>query len=327
MHPTRSLILVLLAASALLTVSVGVALSLVLPPGGSFTDDDGNVHEGNIEAIAAVGITKGCNPPANNHYCPASSLTRGQMAAFVRRALDLPSTATDYFVDDNDSVFEGDINAVAKAGITKGCNPPANDRFCPDGRITRGQLAAFLRRAFDYPSSPTDYFVDDNGSIYEGDINALAQAGVTKGCNPPTNNRYCPTNLVLRDQMASFFSRALGLSPIVPSPRCPTLPADNIWNRRVNDLPRDARSSQYIATIGANATLHADFGSGVWPPGSNSPIGIPFVNVPASQPEVEIIYTDYGNESDPGPFPHPRQCAHRGRPRCLRRPPRPRCGP
>jgi hypothetical protein len=45
-----SLILVALAASLLLVVGVALA---ALPPGGTFVDDDGNVHEGNIEAIAA----------------------------------------------------------------------------------------------------------------------------------------------------------------------------------------------------------------------------------------------------------------------------------
>jgi len=33
------------------------------------------------------------------------------------------------------------------AGITAGCDPPVNDRFCPDDVVTRGQMAAFLHRA------------------------------------------------------------------------------------------------------------------------------------------------------------------------------------
>ncbi|MCL7960273.1 MAG: hypothetical protein M8861_08780, partial [marine benthic group bacterium] len=99
-----------------------------------------------------------------------------------------------------------------------------------------------------------------------------------------------------------------------PPPSCPTFPEDNIWNRRVDDLPVDARSSQYIAAIGANETLHADFGSGVWPPGSTSPIGIPFVNIAAGEPDVEIIYTAWGNESDPGPFPIPADAPIEGGP-------------
>ncbi len=60
---SRLLGLLLLAAAVSLLMVVGVALANGLPPGGTFTDDNGNVHEGNIEAIAAEGITKGCNPP------------------------------------------------------------------------------------------------------------------------------------------------------------------------------------------------------------------------------------------------------------------------
>ena len=86
----------------LLATTVGVALA-ELPPGGTFTDDDGNIHEGNIEAIAAEGITKGCNPPTNDRYCPDGFVTRGQMAAFVRRALSLPLSSTDFFVDDDEA--------------------------------------------------------------------------------------------------------------------------------------------------------------------------------------------------------------------------------
>jgi hypothetical protein len=50
------------------------------------------------------------------------------------------------FVDDDDSVFEADINWLSTSGVTAGCNPPTNDRFCPDDAVTRGQMAAFMRR-------------------------------------------------------------------------------------------------------------------------------------------------------------------------------------
>jgi hypothetical protein len=43
-----------------------------------------------------------------------------------------------------------------------------------------------------------------------GDINAIATAGITAGCNPPTNTLYCPADAVTRQQMASFLHRALG---------------------------------------------------------------------------------------------------------------------
>ena len=43
--------------------------------------------------------------------------------------------------------YEDHLDRLAAEGITKGCNPPANDRFCPDDDVTRGQMAAFLHRA------------------------------------------------------------------------------------------------------------------------------------------------------------------------------------
>lgn len=74
------------------------------------------------------------------------------MAAFLARAYALPGSATDYFVDDSSSQFEAAINKIASSGITLGCNPPTNDRFCPGDHVTRGQMAAFLKRAFEWVS-------------------------------------------------------------------------------------------------------------------------------------------------------------------------------
>jgi hypothetical protein len=83
---------------------------------------------------------------------------------------------------------------------------------------------------------------------------------------------------------------------------CSIFPADNIWNTRIDDLPRHPRSDDYVTAIGLDATMHPDFGSGLWEGG---PIGIPFVVVPASQPLVDIVFTAYGDESDAGPYPLP----------------------
>jgi hypothetical protein len=185
-------------------------------PVGSFRDTGTSVHEDNIAKLAYANITKGCNPPLNDLYCPDDSVTRGQMAAFLVRALDLPAAANDYFVDDDDSIFEADINALAASGITKGCS---SDGYCPDRRVTRGEMAAFLDRALTLPAAPPDRFVDDDDSIFEASIDRLAAAGITAGCNPPANTEYCPNAYVTRGQMASFLSRALSLpSPPPPPP-------------------------------------------------------------------------------------------------------------
>jgi hypothetical protein len=66
------------------------------------------------------------------------------MASFLSRAFDLASTGTDYFTDDEGLTHEAAINRLAASGITSGC---ATGRYCPSGIVTRGQMAAFLRRA------------------------------------------------------------------------------------------------------------------------------------------------------------------------------------
>ena len=197
---------------------IALAALLALVPGGTFTDDSGSVHEANIEAIAAAEITRGCNPPANDHYCPELPVTRGEMAAFLSRALPLPTTTTDFFGDDDGTIFEANINQVAVAGIVRGCNPPVNTAYCPNRPITRAEMATMLTRAFAYPASSNNWFTDDGTSIHEPAIDSIAEAGVTLGCNPPDNTRFCPDDSVTRGQMASFLVRALGLTPIPPPP-------------------------------------------------------------------------------------------------------------
>jgi len=119
----------------------------IAAPTFEFSDTAGTVFGRQIEWIAASGITLGCNPPANDDFCPDQVVTRGQMAAFLNRALGLSSGSGSGFTDIGGSIFVGDIEAIAAAGITKGCNPPANDRFCPADPVTREQMAAFIYRA------------------------------------------------------------------------------------------------------------------------------------------------------------------------------------
>jgi PKD domain len=79
------------------------------------------------------------------------------------------------------------------------------------------------------------------------------------------------------------------------------LPADNPWNTRVDTLPLDPNSADYIAHMSPGTGLHPDFGT-VW---EGARIGIPYIVVPGTQPKVPIHFTEYGDESDPGPYPIP----------------------
>jgi hypothetical protein len=181
------------------------------PPSGFLDVPPGHLYEQDITWLAGERITLGCNPPVNDLYCPDQPVTREQMATFLVRALDLPAASDAPFNDTAGSVHAADINALAAAGITRGCNPPDNDRYCPTTAVNRGEMAAFLVRALELTNDGGgNSFVDDDGSIFEMDIAKLAASGITLGCNPPDNDRYCPTNTVTRSQMAAFLHRGLG---------------------------------------------------------------------------------------------------------------------
>ena len=175
-------------------------------PVNTFIDDDGHFAENAIEWLAAEGITEGCNPPTNNKYCPNDFVSRGEMAVFLARAYNLPATSTDYFTDDNGRFYENAANKLFEAGLTVGCGP---SKYCGESQIDRDEMAAMLARAEGLPSTSTDYFVDDNGSIFENAINKIAEARITVGCNPPDNDRYCPDQSVTRGEMAVLIKRAL----------------------------------------------------------------------------------------------------------------------
>jgi S-layer homology domain len=167
---------------------------------GPFTDIAGSTFEDDILWLWEEGIASGCT---STTFCPNSPVTRGQMATFLDRALDLDSTSLDYFTDDNGSTHENAINRVRAAGIAFGCTATT---YCPNSPVTREQMASFLDRAFDLPSTSTDFFTDDETSTHENAINRVAAAGIASGC---TATRYCPKSAVTRGQMAAFLHRAL----------------------------------------------------------------------------------------------------------------------
>lgn len=172
----------------------------VPPYEGWFVDIWESKFRDDIVWLAEEGITSGC---AAQRFCPDGSVTRAQMATFLSRALHLPATTRDYFRDDEGLTHEAAINRLAASGITAGC---ASGRFCPDGLVTRAQMATFLSRAFGLPSSSTDHFTDDEGIVHEAAINRLASSGITSGC---ASGRFCPNGVVTRGQMSAFLRRGL----------------------------------------------------------------------------------------------------------------------
>jgi len=113
-------------------------------------------------------------------------------------------------------------------------------------------------------------------------------SSTTKTGNPTSPNDSCSATLADAENIEIF-------------------PADNAWNQDISASPVDPYSDQIIVNFSSSG-LKADFGSGLW---DNAPIGIPFVVVCGNQPKLQIVFRansydgDYGNESDPGPYPIP----------------------
>lgn len=172
---------------------------------GDIADIADTTFEGDIEWLAEQGIAIACDDDGSL-YCPAQATSRGAMATMMARALDLPAVSEDFFGDDDGSPHEDNINAMAAAGITLGCGT-ANG-YCPNETLTRAQMASFFVRALDLTVPPIDFFIDDGNSIHEDNINALADAEITFGCNPPANNEFCAATDLSRGHIAAFIRRA-----------------------------------------------------------------------------------------------------------------------
>lgn len=193
--------------STLLLVASLPGVATGLDVSGPFVDDDFSQHESNINAISVAGITAGCG---SRLYCPRQLVTRAEMATFLQRALKLIPATSGPFTDVAGNPHEQAINAIAAAGVSVGCAPGL---YCPFDAVPRDQMASFLTRGLRLPPLPTGPFLDTAGNVHEQAINAVAAAGITLGCG---GGRYCPGDLVSREQMASFLARALKLAPVYP---------------------------------------------------------------------------------------------------------------
>ena len=181
---------------------------------GAFSDDEGTFYEAPFDALSERGIFAGteCNA---SQICPEDPITRATLAVWLGRALtgeEPPPIQSTRFADVARWHWQAaHIERFADLEVTRGCaSEPL--RYCPDDPVKRGSMAAFLVRAFDLPDAASAGFTDTDGHFFANDIDALAAAGVTKGCTAEAPPRYCPNREVTRGQMATFIARALGLA-------------------------------------------------------------------------------------------------------------------
>ena len=207
-----------------------------------------------IEQLAEENVTEGCG---NGKYCPNSPVTREQMAVFLLRATHpqgyTPPAATGIFDDVPPSdPFARWIERLSVEGITAGCG---NGNFCPNSVNTRGQMAAFLVRAFDLPVAR---FTDTPPShpFYDF-VENLARNGVTGGCG---GGRYCPASSVTRTQMAVFILKSKYGSDYIPPAATGTV---------FFDVPANAFAASWIEQL-AEENITEGCGNGNFCP--NSPV-------------------------------------------------------
>jgi hypothetical protein len=86
----------------------------------------------------------------------------------------------------------------------------------------------------------------------------------------------------------------------------PVFPPHHALNTPVDDLPVHSNSKNFIAGIGENTALHPDFGNAWDDDGTLRQMGIPYNVVGAGQPLAPITFVSFPDESDPGPWPIPR---------------------
>ena len=159
-------------------------------------------------------ITGGCGT-SPLIYCPENAVTRAEMVVFLERGMkgsgyNVPDTTTQ-FGDTANHWAQDWIDVAASDGITSGCG---NGNFCPDGVVTRAQMAIFLLRtmhgaSYVPPVASGTMFTDVPDSYWAAAwIEQLAVEGITSGCG---NGSYCPDDSVTRAQLAVFLVRTFNL--------------------------------------------------------------------------------------------------------------------
>ena len=174
-----------------------------------------------VGALAGNGVFVGTEC-VEGMLCPGEPIDRKTMAVWTVRALDGQDPAqipNSRFSDVAADSFHGPfIERMAELGVTGGCGDGTG--FCPDGTVTRDQMAVFLTRAFDLGPGPDPGFSDVAADAwYYDQVAALAASGITAGCGDGTT--FCPRRQTTRAQMATFLARATGLIELPTTTQTP----------------------------------------------------------------------------------------------------------
>lgn len=168
-----------------------------------FRDISQSIFKNHINWIYGRGITTGYTPTT---YNPEAKVTRGEMAVFLQRLAGSPSYKAPFNVYTDINQYKTQILWLTATTVTNGTAP----RYNPNGKVTRGQMAAFLHRMAKVSGkAPTtgrydSKFTDIKNHMFKNDIGWLSAKGITTGYTPTS---FKPDADVTRGEMAGFIYR------------------------------------------------------------------------------------------------------------------------
>ena len=186
-------------------------------------DDVGPTHDAAIACMDAAVIVGGTSETL---YSPGEAVTRGQAAIAMANMIDaanrleangvnlrsLPRAGDARFEDFKDASADcpGE-RSVARLNETSILQGYVDARYEPCGKVTRAQMASLLDRSYQFMNRTAlpiggDQFRDDNASVHEESINAVAAADIMNGVG---NRRFDPGGSVTRGQLASYITRVM----------------------------------------------------------------------------------------------------------------------
>lgn len=159
------------------------------------------------------------------------NFSRGQIEGTATLASAPPPEMTAEFGDVYaDGAHAEGILAIYAKKVTSGC---ATGKFCPNGSVTRAQMATYVTKALGLAASGTSTYSDvPSTNVHTGSIDAVTKAGVMGAC---AAGKFCPNDPVLRAEMAQILTDAFGLQ------------ASKTWS--FTDVPSGSQLAGHVSAI------------------------------------------------------------------------------
>lgn len=183
-------------------------------PQNAYADElSGHMHESGLRYLIAK---EALLQDENGSYRPNDTVTRGEFATYIAKALNLETKNNSTFTDvPNTYVFADEIKLAATAGIITGYT---DGSFKPNARISREHMAVMLIRAVDYlkiPKGTSSITFKDNATIFKDfrqDVAIGAQLGLIKGSS---NGLFLPRDNATIGEASTFIFRLIALADSV----------------------------------------------------------------------------------------------------------------